>query len=128
MGQRPPPDAVFAQPEGSVIAHGIRAFVVRPLAEQLTALGVAPDDIAPSSSRTRITTVSATVRCSRGRSGWCSSRNTVGADPDRYGYVPALYDGLRRNPRRPVQGDGDLCGDGALQPISTPPHAPLQCR
>lgn len=45
-----------------------------------------------------------------------------GPRPDDYGYLPRFYETIRDNPIEIVEGDFDICGDGAVGLIFTPGH------
>lgn len=120
-------DALAAEPEGRIVAHGIRGIVRRPLAAQLAAIGVGPDAIGTLVlSHAHFDHVGNCRLFPKAR--WIAQRAEheamFGPAPDAYGYLPDLYAHLRGNPTEIVEGDHDVFGDGAVRLLSTPGHTP----
>lgn len=121
-------DDIAAKPEGVSVANGLlRLFVERTLVSQLKALGLAPEDItdlalshfhADHAGNARLFT-RATLYVQK-----AESAAAFGAEAARFGFVPALYERIRDNPRRELDGDFDIFGDGAVVILATPGHTP----
>jgi len=121
------PDELASEPEGRIIAHGLRGILPRTLRSQLQEIGVTPEDIG-------------TVILSHGHfdhvgnaalfqhATWILQRAEfeamVGPDAARHGYRPALYEGLGKARLQVVEGDRDVFGDDSVRVIATPGHTP----
>ncbi|WP_181707910.1 N-acyl homoserine lactonase family protein [Chthonobacter rhizosphaerae] len=121
------PDELALEPEGRIIAHGLRGILPRTLRSQLQEIGVVPDDIG-------------TVILSHGHfdhvgnaalfrhATWVLQSAEfdamVGPDAARHGYRPELYEGLRDARLLLLDGDRDLFSDGSVSVIATPGHTP----
>lgn len=121
------PDELASEPEGRIIAHGLRGILPRTFRSQLQEIGVSPEDIR-------------TVILSHGHfdhvgnaalfrhATWILERAEfdamVGPDAARHGYRPALYEGLGKAHVLLLDGDRDLFGDGSVHVIATPGHTP----
>lgn len=124
------PDHLIAEPGGKIVAHGIRGIVVRTIASQFEAIGIHPDDIDYLLlSHAHYDHAGNTKLFKNAK--WVVHRSEYnamfGPEPERFGYVPELYEALRGNERRIVEGDLDLFDDGALRLIATPGHTPGHC-
>ncbi|MDQ7981828.1 N-acyl homoserine lactonase family protein [Paraburkholderia sp. SARCC-3016] len=120
-------DDLIDEPQGRVIAHGIRGTVSRTIASQLRAISVHPDEIGTLAiSHAHYDHVG---NCRLFRSArWIAQKAEYeamfGANPDAYGFRPELYESLRDNEIERIEGDHDVFGDGAVRIISTPGHTP----
>lgn len=121
-------DDIAAKPDGVSVANGLlKLYVERTLVSQLMALGLTPDDItdlalshfhADHAGNAKLFT-RATLYVQK-----AESDAAFGAEATRFGFVPALYERIKDNPRRELDGDFDLFGDGAVVILSTPGHTP----
>jgi N-acyl homoserine lactone hydrolase len=121
-------DAIAAKPEGVPAANGLLTlFVRKTLAAQLAELKVAPADIQ-------------TVAFSHFHADHVGNANlftaarlliqqseydaAFGAEPQKFGFQPALYEKLRGNAVSKLNGDHDVYGDGSVVVLATPGHTP----
>lgn len=123
-------DALASEPDGKVIAHGIRGIVVRTLEDQLRDIGITPAEVGTVIlSHAHFDHVGNARLFSH--AVWYIQRNEFaamfGADFENYGYSPELYECLRRTAVNLVDGDLDVFGDGSVNIISTPGHTPGHC-
>ncbi|AHF79132.1 Beta-lactamase-like protein (plasmid) [Sodalis praecaptivus] len=123
-------DDLIAEPEGRVIAHGIRGTVRQTLAAQLADIGVGPHDIDTLVlSHAHYDHAGNSRLFPRAR--WIAQQAEYdamfGADPTQFGYRPELYATLLDNPRVVVDGDYDVYGDDAVRLLATPGHTPGHC-
>jgi N-acyl homoserine lactone hydrolase len=121
------PDALVNTPEGIVGARNSRALRTRTLVSQLAEIGVMPEQIkylafshfhGDHVGNANLFT-SATLYIQQ-----TEYDAAFGAEPGKYGFVPAGYDKLRADPVVKLQGDYDVFGDGSVKIISTPGHTP----
>ena len=123
-------DDLVREPEGRIVAHGIRGIVRRTLASQLDEVGVDPDDIATIAISHAHFDHVGNCRLFR-KAKWVAQRAEhqamFGPNPEEFGYLPALYETMRQNPVELVDGDHDLFGDGAVRLIYTPGHTVGHC-
>lgn len=123
-------DAVAEEPEGRVIAHDIRGVVRHTMASQLQAIGITPADIDTLLLSHAHFDHAGNCRMFP-RSTWVVQRAEheamFGPDYETHGFLPHLYQTLKSNPTRVVEGDHDVHGDGSIQLISTPGHTPGHC-
>lgn len=120
-------DALAAEPGGRVLAHGLRGLSMWRIVDQLAEIGIAPRDVGrvilshghfDHIGNARLFT----------QAQWHMQRAEhdamFGADFERYGYTPALYDSLRGARLALLDGDSDLFNDGSVRVVSTPGHTP----
>ncbi|WP_414447174.1 N-acyl homoserine lactonase family protein [Burkholderia sp. 22PA0099] len=123
-------DDLIGEPDGRIIAHGIRGSLRRTLGSQLAELGVTPDEIGwLAISHAHYDHVGNCGLFRRAR--WVAQKAEYdamfGSDPGSFGFLPELYASLRDNPLQLVDGDHDIFGDGAVRMVSTPGHTPGHC-
>ena len=123
-------DALVTEPEGRIIAHGIRGTLRRTLASQLAEIGITPGDVGTIFlSHAHFDHVGNCRLFPNAR--WIAQRAEYdamfGPNPNKYGYLPDLYDSLRGHPTTVVEGDHDVFGDGAVRLIFTPGHTLGHC-
>jgi N-acyl homoserine lactone hydrolase len=118
-------DALASLPGGKVVAHGIRGIVEHTIESQLAQIGLKPTDI------TRVFLSHAHFDHVGNASlfahaTWYLQRKEYDAmfatDPERYGYVPALYRDLKGAKFEMLEGDLDVFGDGSVLVLATPGH------
>jgi N-acyl homoserine lactone hydrolase len=120
-------DSLAALPDGRIIAHDIRGIAKRTIAGQLEEIGVAPKDVGTILlSHAHFDHVGNVRLFPQAR--WVAQKAErdamFGQNPDRFGFLPHLYETLRSNPTEVVEGDHDVFGDGSVRLISTPGHTP----
>lgn len=123
-------DDLAMEPEGRIVAHGIRGIVRRTLTSQLDEIGVDPGEIGTIVlSHAHFDHVGNCRLFPKAK--WIAQKAEYhamfGPDPDDYGYLPALYETMRDNPVEIVDGDHDIFGDGAIRLIFTPGHTLGHC-
>jgi N-acyl homoserine lactone hydrolase len=123
-------DDMAAEPNGRIVAHGIRGVVRKTMASQFAELGIDPNDVAHLGlSHAHYDHVGNRRLFPNAR--WIAQRAEYeamfGRDPEQFGYVTDLYESLRNNPTEIVAGDHDVFGDGAVRLISTPGHTLGHC-
>ena len=123
-------DELIAEPDGKIIAHGIRGLVRKTIASQLSEIGLMPDDIGTLVISHAHYDHAGNCRLFR-KAKWIAQQAEYdamfGPNPEDFGYIPDLYATLRRNPIEFVSGDHDVFGDGAVRLISTPGHTLGHC-
>lgn len=123
-------DGVAKASGGEIIAHDIRGIVARTVECQLEDIGVAPADIGTVILSHAHFDHAGNAALFPGATWYVQRREheaMFGNDPDRYGYVPTLYDVLRRARVELMDGDFDVFGDGSLRVLFTPGHTPGHC-
>jgi glyoxylase-like metal-dependent hydrolase (beta-lactamase superfamily II) len=121
------PDALASLPDGQPGARNTRARRTKTLAAQLAELGVAPGDIKfLAFSHTHGDHVG-NANLFTGATLYMQQAEydaAFGAEPQKFGFVPATYDKLRASPVVKLSGDFDVFGDGSVKILSTPGHTP----
>ncbi|KQR77218.1 AttM/AiiB [Burkholderia sp. Leaf177] len=123
-------DDLIGEPGGRIIAHGIRGTVSSTIASQLEEIGVKPDEIATLALSHAHYDHVGNCRLFR-NAQWIVQRSEYdamfGVHPDEYGFRPELYNSLRDNKTKLIEGDYDVFGDGSVRIIFTPGHTPGHC-
>ncbi|MGA7809035.1 N-acyl homoserine lactonase family protein [Bradyrhizobium sp.] len=118
-------DDLVTEPEGRIVAHGIRGVVRNTVASQLREIGVTPDEVGTIAiSHAHFDHVG---NCRLFRNArWIAQKAEYdamfGPRPEDFGYLPELYATMRQNAVELVEGDHDVFGDGAVRLIFTPGH------
>jgi glyoxylase-like metal-dependent hydrolase (beta-lactamase superfamily II) len=124
------PDGLVDIPGGRVMAHGIRAIVTRTIESQLDEIGVAPDEIDFIIISHAHYDHAGNCRLFR-KAKWIvhqAERDAMfGDSPEKYGYLPHLYETIRSNSTLTFEDEHDVFGDGAVRVISTPGHTLGHC-
>lgn len=120
-------DRLASLPRGKEIAHKVRGIAGPTLARQLEAIGVKPEGIMIIGfSHAHFDHVGNARLFPKAR--WLVQRAEheamFGDEPGKYGFIPALYASMQRNPTKLLDGDHDVFGDGSVRIISTPGHTP----
>ena len=120
-------DALVDTPAGVLGARNMRMMRTRTLASQLAEVGVTPAQV-------KFIAFSHTHADHVGNSRLFPTATlyiqqaeydaAFGPEPQKYGFVPAMYATLRDNPTVKLHGDFDVFGDGSVTIISTPGHTP----
>lgn len=120
-------DDLIYEPEGRIIAHGIRGRIRKTLLSQLQEIGVHPDEISTLAISHAHYDHVGTCRLFK-KAEWIVQKAEYdamfGPDPHAFGFIPELYGMLRDSKTRLIAGDHDVHGDGAVRIISTPGHTP----
>jgi glyoxylase-like metal-dependent hydrolase (beta-lactamase superfamily II) len=121
-------DSFAAKPEGVSAAGGILTlFVRKTLAAQLRQLGVAPADIthlAVSHFHGDHVGNANLFTAARLYTQEPEYEAAFGPSPAKFGFGPALYEGLKSSQTVKLNGDHDVFGDGSVVILSTPGHTP----
>jgi N-acyl homoserine lactone hydrolase len=121
-------DRIAALPNGFTNPQGtITAFMRKPLVDSLKEIGVAPADIkhfalshahGDHSGNANLFTA-ATLYVQR-----AEYSAMFGAEPQKFGFIPANFDKLRANTAMIIDGDYDVFGDGSVTIKAAPGHTP----
>jgi N-acyl homoserine lactone hydrolase len=123
-------DDLIEQPEGRIIAHGIRGEVSKTIVSQLAEIGVDPDEIKTiviSHAHYDHVGNSKLFRNAKWIVQKAEYDAMFGEDPDSFGFRPELYKSLENNEVSLIEGDYDVFGDRAVRIIATPGHTPGHC-
>jgi N-acyl homoserine lactone hydrolase len=122
------PDRLAALPNGLTNPAGtITAFMKKPLAESLKEIGVAPGDIqhfAMSHSHGDHSGNASQFAASTIYMQEAEYNAVFGAEPQKYGFLPANFEKLRGSRFVKLNGDHDVFGDGSVLIKSAPGHTP----
>jgi N-acyl homoserine lactone hydrolase len=123
-------DDLVEEPEGRIIAPGIRGFVRKTLGSQLNEIGVTPDEISTIAISHAHFDHIGNCRLFR-KARWIAQKAEhdamFGPNPEEFGYPPEFCATMRRNPVELVVDDHDISGDDAVRLIFTPGHTPGHC-
>lgn len=121
-------DAIATKPDGVVVAGGLLTLkVVRPLAAQLEALHVSADDVTDLALSHFHSDHAGNAGAFRRATHYVQKAErdaAFGPDAAKFGFAPSLYESLKNNPTRELDGDYDVFGDGSVVILSTPGHTP----
>jgi glyoxylase-like metal-dependent hydrolase (beta-lactamase superfamily II) len=122
------PDRLAALPNGlSNPAGTITAFMRKPLADSLKEIGVAPAEIqhfAMSHSHGDHSGNANQFAASTLYMQETEYNAVFGAEPQKYGFLPANFEKLRGSRFVKLNGDHDVFGDGSVLIKSAPGHTP----
>ena len=122
------PDRLAALPNGLTKPAGtITAFMKKPLAESLKEIGVAPGDIKHFAMSHGHGDHSGNANLFAGATLYIQRAEyaaVFGAEPQKYGFIPANFEKLRSSPAMILNGDYDVFGDGAVVIKPAPGHTP----
>jgi N-acyl homoserine lactone hydrolase len=122
------PDRLAALPNGLTNPAGtITAFMKKPLAESLKEIGVAPGDIKHFAMSHGHGDHSGNASLFAGATLYIQRAEyaaVFGAEPQKYGFIPANFEKLRSSPAMILNGDYDVFGDGAVVIEPAPGHTP----
>ena len=122
------PDRLAALPNGLTNPAGtITAFMKKPLAESLKEIGVAPGDIKHFAMSHGHGDHSGNANLFAGATLYIQRAEyaaVFGAEPQKYGFIPANFEKLRSSPATILNGDYDVFGDGSVVIKPAPGHTP----
>ena len=122
------PDRLAALPNGLTNPAGtITAFMKKPLAESLKEIGVAPGDIKHFAMSHGHGDHSGNANLFAGATLYIQRAEyaaVFGAEPQKYGFIPANFEKLRSSPAMILNGDYDVFGDGSVVIKPAPGHTP----
>lgn len=122
------PDRLAALPNGLTNPAGtITAFMKKPLAESLKEIGVAPGDIKHFAMSHGHGDHSGNASLFAGATLYIQRAEyaaVFGAEPQKYGFIPANFEKLRSSPAMILNGDYDVFGDGSVVVKPAPGHTP----
>jgi glyoxylase-like metal-dependent hydrolase (beta-lactamase superfamily II) len=121
-------DRLAAMPNGFSTAGGmITAYMKKPLADSLQELGVAPADIRHFAMSHGHGDHSGNANLFAGATLYMQRTEyaaVFGAEPQKFGFIPANFEKLRSSPAMIIDGDYDVFGDGSVTIKSAPGHTP----
>jgi glyoxylase-like metal-dependent hydrolase (beta-lactamase superfamily II) len=122
------PDRLAALPNGLTNPAGtITAFMKKPLAESLKEIGVAPSQIRYFAMSHSHGDHSGNASLFAGSTIFMQEAeyNAVfGAEPQKYGFLPANFEALKGAKIVKLNGEHDVFGDGSVMIEPTPGHTP----
>ena len=122
------PDCLAAMPNGLTNPQGtITAFMRKPLTESLKEIGVAPADIQHFAMSHGHGDHSGNANLFAASTVYMQSTEydaVFGAEPQKFGFVPANFERLRDARVVKLNGDHDVFGDGSVVIKSAPGHTP----
>jgi N-acyl homoserine lactone hydrolase len=122
------PDRLAALPNGLANPAGtITAFMRKPLAESLREIGVAPSDIQHFAMSHGHGDHSGNANLFHASTVYMQSPEydaVFGAEPQKFGFIPANFERLRGAKVVKLSGDHDVFGDGSVLIKSAPGHTP----
>ena len=122
------PDRLAAMPNGLTNPQGtITAFMRKPLVESLREIGLAPADIQHFAMSHGHGDHSGNANLFHGATIYMQTPEhdaIFGAQPQKFGFVPANFERLKDAKIVKLNGDHDVFGDGAVQIKSAPGHTP----
>ena len=122
------PDRLAALPNGLTNPAGtITAFMKKPLAESLKEIGVAPGNIKHFAMSHGHGDHSGNANLFAGATLYIQRAEyaaVFGAEPQKYGFIPANFEKLRSSPAMILNGDYDVFGDGSVVIKPAPGHTP----
>jgi glyoxylase-like metal-dependent hydrolase (beta-lactamase superfamily II) len=122
------PDRLAALPNGLTNPAGtITAFMKKPLADSLKEIGVAPGEIqhfAMSHSHGDHSGNANQFAASTLYMQEAEYNAVFGAEPQKYGFLPANFEKLRGSKFVKLNGDHDVFGDGSVLIKAAPGHTP----
>ncbi len=113
--------------KGSRDLGSLQIRVEHPLAEQLEALGVRPDDVTHLALSHLHLDHAGNANLFPNATLYLQRREHeagFGPQPQRFGFDPATYGKLRDSKTVLLDGDHDVFGDGSVVILSTPGHTP----
>ena len=121
-------DRIAAVPSGLTNPQGtITAFMRKPLVESLKEIGVTPGDIKHFAMSHAHGDHSGNANLFTAATLYVQSDEYAamfGAEPNKYGFIPANFEKLRSNPAMILRGDYDVFGDGTVTIKAAPGHTP----
>ena len=121
-------DSLAALPNGRTAPNGIiTAFMRKPLVESLKELGLTPEDIRYFAMSHSHGDHSGNANLFAGATLYIQRAEyaaVFGAEPQKYGFIPANFEKLRSSPAMILNGDYDVFGDGSVVIKPAPGHTP----
>lgn len=121
------PDRIHALPEHTLESGKFRFVVEKPLAEQMAAIGVAPETVnLLAFSHLQIDHAGNTGLFTRAETLLQAAEYEMafGRKAKAWGYVRRDYAALAKRPARKLAGDLDVFGDGKVLLLAAPGHTP----
>lgn len=121
-------DRLAAMKDGMTVANGnITIYMKKPLAESLKEIGVAPADIKHFALSHAHGDHSGNANLFGAATLYVQKAEHAamfGAEAAKFGFLPANYAALRDSPKRILDGDHDVFGDGSVLIKAAPGHTP----